>query len=567
MSQTPKELNQLGDQAFYGENQTKNIELAYTYYKQAADMNNPIGLYNLGKYYMAKSEYKLALKQFKKASDLDYSEAYIQLSSMYLEGVGVRKSKKKAFKLIEVAAQFNDIGAYHIIAKMYAEGIGTYINDGLAYEYYLKSAEKNQLPGMYGLGVFLLSKKDKNKAHETAFFWLDKAAQMHYLPAIETLIELYQKPHPYLQKKSQLYLDEMVFHYQEYLAKTKDIDALRLVAKTYSEGKTFLSINYQKSFHYYQCLHELEDLEGYFGLGKHYLYGLGVEKNYPLAKDYLEIASSRNHPSAKTLLGDIYRLGLGVSVDVNTAKEHYLGAAEDQQIDALINLSLLHYRGLIKHANDVQAFTYIERAVQLNHPKAYFWLGLYYENGIGITENIDQAIEAYKQAIQLGSNASRYKLALLLYQKAKSNITKRKKDQYFKEIKTLLMTYIEAIDGDQRLKAIYLLGIFFNDQNNPYYSPKASRYYFELGAEFNDPKAMNRLYEIYLSEDKNYAMEWLQKAIQLENDGESFYLLSIIYEEGLHGVLKDKVKAERYLKAAAQLKYTKAIEKITFKGA
>jgi TPR repeat protein len=46
---TPKALNELGDKYFYGQNTSANIELAYTYYKQAADQGNPVGLYNVGR--------------------------------------------------------------------------------------------------------------------------------------------------------------------------------------------------------------------------------------------------------------------------------------------------------------------------------------------------------------------------------------------------------------------------------------------------------------------------------------------------------------------------------------
>ncbi len=567
MQLTPKELNRLGDNAFYGNDQEKNIELAYTYYKQAADMNNPVGIYNLGNYYFVKEDYKKALKLFKKATDLDYTEAYIKLYEMYAHGIGVYKSYKKAFKYIKSAADEHDISTYHLLAKMYEEGIGTKTNTQKAFEYYDLSASKNQLPGMYGLALFLLNQKNKDKEHETAFFWLDKAAHMHHQPSIKQLISLYEESHPYVSKKSRLYLDEMVFHYQELLAKTKNIDALKIVAKAYEEGKTFLQVNYQKAYEYYRMLHELEVVEGYLGLGKAYLYGMGVDKDYQKARDYIEIASSRNNVQAKTLLGDIYRHGYGVASDYNLAKEHYMGAAEENQVDALINLSLLHYRNQIKHANPVQAFTYIERATKLNSPKAYFWVGLYYELGIGVEKDIQKSIDAYKSAVQLGNNASRYKLASILYKNLKKqSVSKRKADSTFEEIKTLLLTYIESVDSDNRLKAMYLLGELYLEPMFSKFSAKISRYYFELAAENNHTKAMNRLYQIYLDEDKDTALSWLKKACDNPQDGEELYLLSLVYEEGLHSVKKDSVKAEKLLAKSAKLNYTKAIEKITFKG-
>jgi TPR repeat protein len=568
MSQlTPKELNQLGDAAFYGIDQEKNIERAFTYYKEAADMNNPVGIYNLGKYYLAKNQYKQAIQWLKKATDLDYAPALTSLYEMYMTGQGVRKSKKKAFKYLKAAADLADVTIYHLMGYMYEEGLGTRANESLAFEYYEKSANNNQVKGMYRLGLLLLKQKNKEKEHENAFYWLDKAAHMHYKPAIKHCISLYEQGHTYVQKRSQLYLDEMAFHYLELLAKTKDVEALIKVAKAYETGKTYLSANHQKAFEYYRILHELDEIDGYLGLGKSYLYGLWVDKDYQKAKDYLEIASSRNNVEAKTLLGDIYRHGYGVKADYNLAKEHYLGAAEANHVDALINLSLLHYRNQIKNANPLQALTYINRAVEMESPKAYFWKGLYHELGIGVDKNIEEAMQAYKRAIQLGNNASRYKLANLLYRDLKKHKrSKRKMDATFEEIKTLLLTYIEAVDSDNRLKAMYVLAEIYQEDLFSQASQKTSRYYFELAAENGYGKAMNRLYEIYLDEDIQTSLDWLKKACENPIDGEAYYLLADLYEKGLGQIKKDPVQAQKLLAKSAKLNYSKAIEKLTFEG-
>lgn len=565
---TPKELNDLGDQAFNGQGIERNIELAYTYYKQAADMNNPVGIYNLGKYYYAKANYKQAYQLFRKAADIEYGPSFIKLYKMHLDGAGVRKSKKKAFKYLKQGANTHDSSTYHLLARMYEEGLGTAKNSELAKEYYELSATKNHLEGMYGYGLFLLKQKDKGSEHETAFYWLDKAAHQHYQPAIIYLIELYQKPHPYLKKRSRLYLAEMTFHYQELLAKTNDIKALHLVVKAYEEGRDYLSINYQKVYGYYQKLHELDDVIGYLGMGKCCLYGLGTEKDYEKAIDYLEIASSRNISDAKNLLGDIYRHGYSVATDYQKAKSYYIGAAEEGNELALINLSLLHYRKQIKNASPAQAFTYIQRAAEKNVSNAYFWLGLYYELGVGTEKDLDKSKAAYQKAIDLGNNASRYKLASLIYgQIKKLKLNKRKMDTLYQEVKTLLMQYIEIVEEDNRLKAMYLLGDLYLEPEFKQYSQKISRYYFESAAHLGYTKAMNRMFDIYEHEDVNEAIDWLFKATENPQDGESYYKLSICYEMGLGKLDKDITKAHQYLKKSAEMSYAKALEKITLQGA
>ncbi|MFP4478001.1 MAG: tetratricopeptide repeat protein [Candidatus Izemoplasmatales bacterium] len=564
---TPKDLNQLGDAYFYGKDQEKNIETAYTYYKQAADMNNPVGIYNVGKYYLKKEEYKKAYQQFKKATDLDYTEAYIALYEMYIEGTGIRRSKKKAFKALKSAADQNDVRTYHLIGRMYEQGIGTSADYDKAYQYYESSATKNNVEGMYYMALFLLTKKNKKNEYETAYYWLDKAANMHHVPSIKKLIQLYQDGHEYVSKRSDLYLEEMAFYYQELLAKTDDLDALKMVAKAYEEGRTFLTINYRKAFDYYQKLHEHDEVIGYLGLGKCYLYGLGVDPNYDLAKDYLDLASSRNVSQAKNLLGDIYRHGYGVEADCEIAKSYYLGAAENDDVDGLINLSLLHYRQQIKNPSPSQAMTYIKRAVSKDSPKAYFWLALYYELGIGTEKDLKLSMDTYKKAIQLGNNASRYKLANILYKDIKRNpLSKRKTDMVFQEINELLMTYIEAVDGDNRLKAMYLLGDLYKEDLFSKKSEKISRYYYEVAAENGYVKAMNRMYEIYLDEDFEASLAWLKKACENPYDGEELYLMALLYEKGNNYISQDLLKADQLLVQASNLNYSKATEKLTLKG-
>ncbi|MCK7484865.1 MAG: hypothetical protein MZU97_04455 [Bacillus subtilis] len=64
---SPKQLNDLGDAYFNGTGKVQNKELAYTYYKQAAEMDNPLGHVNIGKYFIDKGDYKKANEALMKA--------------------------------------------------------------------------------------------------------------------------------------------------------------------------------------------------------------------------------------------------------------------------------------------------------------------------------------------------------------------------------------------------------------------------------------------------------------------------------------------------------------------
>ena len=91
---TPKALNVLGDKYFYGQNTSANIELAYTYYKQAADQGNPVGLYNVGKYFQEKKDYKSAVDFYQKALASGYAKAYLTLADMAMNGLGMQEQEE-----------------------------------------------------------------------------------------------------------------------------------------------------------------------------------------------------------------------------------------------------------------------------------------------------------------------------------------------------------------------------------------------------------------------------------------------------------------------------------------
>ncbi len=563
---TPKELNDIGDSFFYGLGESKNIEIAFTYYKQAADQNNPVGLYNVSKYFIEKKDFKQGLEYLKKAAYLDYPQAYIKLSDIYLNGLGVRKNKAKAFKYLEHAAKLNEVESYHLLGKFYLYGIGTNKNESKAYALFNNSAKANNTEGMFLLADLLLTGKKVKNDFETAFFYFDKAASSNNVLAINKLKELYKKPHPYLKKHSDIYRQEMWFYYDELLANLDDIEALKRCAFAYYKGNEFVKVNYEKSIKYFKTLHKLDDQSGYLGLGLSFLYGQGVEIDLERARDYLEIASTRNDALAKNALGDIYRLGKGVESNFNRAKDYYLEAAKQEEVDALINLGLLHYRKQIKNATDMLAHQYMVQASKKNNPNAFYWLGIFNDKGIGCNKSFDEAKKFFEKAIKFGNIGAKYKLATMIYEDTKNlKQSKKKLDKQYLEIRDLLVEYInnpihQEING---LYSMYTLGELYTLENFSLKSMKISRYYFEKAASKNFGKAMVRMYDILKDKEPNQAMNYLNKACEKPSDGEELFKLSIVYEQGLHGVIKDKVKSRKLLDQSAKLNYPEAIKKVT----
>jgi len=567
--QTPKELNESGDQYFYGQGVDRNIEIAFTYYKRAADQNNPVGLYNVGKYFQAKNDDKQAYEYYKKSSELKYPLAFIKISEMFLNGIGVKRSKKKAFKSLEAAVDLNEIEAFHQLGKYYLNGIGVSMNEVKAFELFELSAQNNNTEGMFLLGKHLLTAKKVKTDFESAFFYLDKAAVNNNINAINYLKELYNEPHVYLKKRSDYYRKEMWFYYDEILANLDDLAALRRVAFDYYYGTDTTKINYEKAVKYFKNLYGLDDVDGYFGLGVCYLHGQGVEVDLERAKDYLEIAANRDNSKAKNVLGDMYRLGKGVELNYSLARDFYLEAAKDDEVEALINLGLLHYRKQIKNATEVLALQYMTKASEKSNGNAYYWLGLFNDKSVGCNRNYDKAKEYFEKAIALGNVGAKYKLASMIYEDmANQKISKKKAEKNYQTIKSLMIDYINNPLKQEvnTLYAMQLLGEMYAKDNFSESSEKISRYWYENAAESNFAKAMVKMYHILKKSEPEKAFYWLEKACQNPSDGEELFEMSLLYEEGFLETKPDKQKANKLLEQSANFNYRKAIQKLTMKS-
>ncbi|OQX94140.1 MAG: hypothetical protein B6I17_00345 [Tenericutes bacterium 4572_104] len=565
INQTPKELNDLGDKYFYGLDTVKNIELAFTYYKKAADLNNPVGYFNVGKYFIEKEEYKEAIEYLLKAKDLRYTEAMVKLSEMYLNGLGYRKNKKKAFKMLQNAVNASDVFAFHKLGVFYLKGIGCKKDELKARDLFERSAKSKVARGMYHLGWLYLNAKKIKKDYENGFFWLDKAAEKADLEAINYLIELYHNSHPYLKKKSLLYLQEMEFYYTELLAKTMNEEALIKVGFAYYEGNEFTKINYEKANGYFNDLLKMDNTMGYLGLGLSYLYGRGVEEDYIKAKEYLLIAQTRGNHKAMNALGEIYRLGYGVEINYQRAKDYYFEAAKNNETDALINLGLLHYRNQIQGASKKMAFQYMIAANEKGNQLAHYWLGIFYEKGIGVKPDLKLAISEFEKAIEFGNEGAKYKYAQLLYETVDNKkMSSKKKNSIYIQIKDLLVEYINSVNTSEinKIYSMYMLGNLFKEESFSLKSDKISRYYYELAASKNHAKAMVRMFFILKDKEPKQALNYLEEACKQPQDGESLFVMGCLYLEGFDSIEKDLEKARKYLSLASKLNYMPAKEKL-----
>lgn len=77
--------------------------------------------------------------------------------------------------------------------------------------------------------------------------------------------------------------------------------------------------DYAKAFSIWKVRAEQDNQEAQNFLGIHYLLGLGVKRNYGLAKKWYEKAAKNGHPDAQRNLGVMYESGHGLTRDFENA--------------------------------------------------------------------------------------------------------------------------------------------------------------------------------------------------------------------------------------------------------
>jgi TPR repeat protein len=562
----PKTLNDTGDAFFYGIGRPVNRELAYTYYKQAADLDNPVGYYNLGQYFAAKSDYKAAIANYEKARAFLHPPAFMALARMYETGIGARRNKGKAFKMVLGAAKLADIEAYDAVGLCYRDGIGTKKDPEKAKEWFRKAADQNDAVGCCRLGLLLMTEPAFRKDPTEAFGWLDRAATAGNVEAMHALLSAYvDGKHPAFRKKSRQSLDEMAFYYRELLAKAGDVENLHVVADAFHDGTSVTRINHEKSAVYYRMLLDRGDVVGRYGYGVSLLYGQGVVADPAEAKRLLGEAAREKHALAMTRLGDAARLGIGGKADGEEAKKWYMEAARLQEPEAIMNLGLLNYRGQIEGSSPQLAFNYLDTAAKKGYAPAWYWLGIFHDKGVGCERNFDEAEKAFKKAITGGSLGAKYKLAAMLFDGLPNRGLKGKKAEAgWTDCRRLFEEYVEDPQHNAANNAysMYFLGLIHRDGKGTDPSPRRARFWFESAAEAGLGKGMVEMYRILRESEPDIAREWLDKAAKDSQNADALYEKGILLLEGAPGVPADPKAGRSLLDAAARLNHRGAIEKL-----
>lgn len=458
----------------------------------------------------------LAHQCYKKAYSQGSMYAAANLGMNYLLGTGTKKNKNKGIELLKESADAgNFYGLYQLYDYYYSEDmeeaktIRPKLCEALEQECY----DGNAI-GFYITGILYLNDDVYPKSEESAFNYIDIAADLGDFRAIQHLGELYLNG----------------------IGTEKDFDkAVELFQKgadrDYPAAQYFMGLCYE--------------------------HGYGVKKSSRKAVGLYRKAASKSDADACYHLGLCLENGKGTEKDLKQANEWYLRGAENDNIEAAAKLSenLYHGRGI--ETNYPEAKRWSLFAADHGHEGSYFRAAYLCSIEKAGPTDYKKTVALYTKLIDLGKASSSVYHNLAVSYSVGEGVKKdeaKANELYFKGAESG-SDYSMCTIGQRLLKGEHIeqdieRGVEWFEKGIEKNNSKCA---FLLAKEYltgeildKDIEKSVKLYEkgasMPYNKDGNYYSEYVEKCIMALGD---------IYYHG-DRIPCDNKKAYKYYKAAAE---------------
>lgn len=355
-------------------------------------------------------------------------------------------------------------------------------------------------------------------------------------------------------------------------------------------------------------------------LGERYYSGQGTEKDFSVAVAYFIQAAESEYPVAQFILGKLYDEGQVVSHDSSVALDYYQKAAYNGYAPAQYALGQKYYLGQDCAKNDAEAlcwilkcaetlddpdvylvlsmiykdsednsirdekkaFSFAQKAAEMEDENAYNLLGTLYELGCGVEQNYEKAFYYYRLAAENGVEIAYLNIGAF-YQ---SGVAIQKDDlkaaEYFQYganagnmycLNALGMCYKNGMGVKQNYQKAFELflqsayagnfagelntGLAYDEGQGVLENKAEAKRWFTLAAEHGSSKAMVAL-GYYIEKgipdgepNLNESFKWYLRAAEVGDHPFAAWVVGNCYSQGLMGVEADRCTAfEWYLKAA-----------------
>ena len=177
--------------------------------------------------------------------------------------------------------------------------------------------------------------------------------------------------------------------------------AQNFLGSLYSRGE-YVKQDFTKAFYWYQKAAENGEASGMVQLANMYLKGEGTKVDYKMALVWFKKAAGLEVPEAFYGVGYVYHNGLGVSKNIPKAIHWYNLAADLRYLKASNTLvSLYDDINLIKK-DATRAFKLIKQSAWNGNKDSQYKIAYLYQEGIGVKQNIKEALFWYSRAAVQG---------------------------------------------------------------------------------------------------------------------------------------------------------------------
>lgn len=232
-----------------------------------------------------------------------------------------------------------------------------------AFKAFVKASEKGDVDNEYYLGLCYYKGLGVKQDYNNAYEWFKKGADKNQALAIYDLSVMY-------------------------------------------ENGLGIKQDYEKAYELALKAANMKVEEAYYRVGYFLHNGLGVKKDYKKAYEFYLKAAKNEHPLAIYNLGLFLEAGLGVKQDKKAAVEWLIKAANYDIIEAEYLLGKIEE----EQGEYFRAYDYYLRAANKNHPLATYKIATFYDKGLGIESDYDEAIKYRSKAANLGIVDAMYEL-------------------------------------------------------------------------------------------------------------------------------------------------------------
>lgn len=443
----------------------QNYEEAYTWYLLASDSGHAIASYRIALFYyngwyVDKSSASV-LTFIQKSASQEYDEAQFLLAEKF--GTGKLWGEEyeeidlsKAEQWYERAAENGNTSAQYRLAHLNSYGLYGKSDYEYAYQLLTEIAEQDDIVGQLHLGEFYELGHLEGSDFDKAFYWYSKAELLceNNQELVNACAEV-DVALGYLYQRglgTTINYETAMQYYQQAL-EVNFLPAFTKIGELYLRGLG-VEQDYEQAKQWFELAitETAADPGALNNIGYLYHYGLGVEKNVETAKEWYNLAikqeiegdlQHQDYAFALTNLGDLDGGFL--------AEKYYQDAAKKYKFDpqALYNLAVIceespscdnhieqfelaaqagHLESLFVLGEEqesiarrtynseleaeayLQAAIYFEQAANRNHELAALKTASFYEQGIGVEVNIDNAAAFYLRAAELGNMEAQYKI-------------------------------------------------------------------------------------------------------------------------------------------------------------